>query len=111
MLIIWDLGPCFVKDIMIRIPSPKPHYNTISSLVRSLEEKDYVTHRVYGNTHQYFPLVDREDYKIQTLQKVVNNFFGNSYCSMVSYFVEKQKISPEELEDLMQEIQKGKQNE
>jgi predicted transcriptional regulator len=108
MQIIWDLGPCFVREVLEKVPEPKPHYNTISSLVRSLEEKGYLGHKAYGNTYQYYPLQPKEKYQGKELQKIVKAYFNNSYKSLVSFFAEEDKITEEELKEIMKEIRKGR---
>lgn len=108
MQIIWSLGPCFVKEILERVPEPKPHYNTISSMVRSLEQKGYIDHKAYGNTYQYFPVQQKEHFQDKALQKLVKNYFNNSYKSLVSFFAKEEKISEAELKDILQEIRKNK---
>ncbi len=109
MKVLWDMGEGFVKDMVELYPDPKPHYNTISSLVRLLEEKGFVGHKAYGNTHLYFPVVEMKDYRRSFIQNVVKDYFNNSYKQTVSLFIEEQNLSNEDLDELMELIQSKKQ--
>jgi len=111
MQIIWNLDRCFVKDIIEKMNEPKPAYTTVSSIVRILEGKGFVGHTAYGNTHQYHPVVPKEDYRKSTFKNFVQNYFDNSFKNVVSFLVEEKKLSKEELEDLsriLKEIKKEK---
>lgn len=100
MQIVWDLQLCFVNDIIEKLSHPKPAYNTVSTIVRILERKGFVSHNVYGNTHQYFPVVTKEDYSASLLKGIIQNYFGNSYKQMVSFFSKDKDISLKELEEI-----------
>ena len=104
--IFWKKGELFVKQILELYPEPKPHYNTISTMVRTLEEKGYIGYRIFGNTYQYYSLISKEDYNRKNLRNMVKNYFGNSYKRVVSALVEEEDISLEELKELIQEIEK-----
>ena len=108
MHILWRLKKAFVKDIMSEIPDEQPHYNTLSTIVRNLEEKGYVSHTAFGNTHQYFPVVDIEDYRKEFMHTAIHNFFGNSYKNVVSFFAKEEKISADELREILNLIEKEK---
>ncbi len=110
MKILWEMKEAFVKDMVEFYPDPKPHYNTISSLVRLLEEKGFVGHKAYGNTHQYFPIVDMKEYRKSFIKNVVKDYFDNSYKQTVSLFIEEQNLSKEDLDELMELIQSKKEN-
>src|SRR6056297_3304947 len=101
MKILWRLKKAFVKDIIEKYDDPKPHYNTISSLVRLLQNKGIVGYNQYGNTYQYYPLVTKEEYRRSFMKQVVNDYFDNSYKSAVAFFVKENDLSPEELEELI----------
>lgn len=105
----WDNGPMFVREIVEKCPDPKPHYNTVSTVVRLLEEKGFVDHKVYGSTYQYFAIISREDYKGRALRKVVSDYFDNSYTNVVSKLIEEENLSVDELKGLIEKIEKGKQ--
>jgi len=109
MKILWKIKEGFVKDMIEQYPNPKPHYNTISSLVRLLEDKGFVEHKAYGNTHQYFPLIIKQDYRKTYIKDVVKDYFDNSYKQTVSLFIEEQKLSDEDLEEIMELIKSKKQ--
>ncbi|MCD8164998.1 MAG: BlaI/MecI/CopY family transcriptional regulator [Bacteroides sp.] len=103
----WEKGPLFVKEIVGFYADPKPHFNTLSTIVRTLEEKGYLSHKVYGNTHQYFAIIDREEFGRQSLKGVVNKYFNDSYLSVVSTLVQKEDLSPEELKELADIVEKA----
>lgn len=109
MKILWKIKEGFVKDIVDLYPDPKPHYNTISSLVRLLEEKGFVEHRAYGNTHQYFPVISKHEYRKKFIRDVVKDYFDNSYKQTVSLFIEEQNLSKDELDELIHLIQTKKE--
>ena len=104
MQILWQLEKGFVNDIIKEMPVPKPAYNTVSTIVRILENKGFVAHKAYGKTHEYFPLTSREDYKEGSLNKLVNNYFDNSYKTLVSFFAKDGKISESELKEMKKMI-------
>ena len=107
MHIIWKLEKAFVKDVLAEIKEDKPHYNTLSTIVRNLEEKGYVAHNAYGKTHQYYPIVRLEDYKEKFMKAAIHNFFDNSYKNVVSFFAEEEKISVDELKEIIDLIEKN----
>ena len=108
MNIFWKKGELFVKQILELYPDPKPHYNTISTMVRTLEEKGFIGYKIFGNTYQYFPLITKEEYNRKNLRTMVKNYFGNSYKRVVSALVEEKDISLEELKELIHEIEKNR---
>ncbi len=114
MQILWKLEKGFVKDIIEGMPSPKPAYNTISTIVRILEKKGFVGHNAYGKTHEYYPLVSKKDYSGTFLKGFIKNYFGNSYRQMVSYFAKEEDLSVEEMESIISllsdELKKQKQD-
>lgn len=107
MHIIWRLQKAFVKDVLAEIGDDKPHYNTLSTIIRNLEEKGYVSHHAFGKTHQYFPVVEKEDYRKQFMSQAINNYFNNSYKNMVSFFAKEEKISVDELKEIISLIEKN----
>jgi BlaI family transcriptional regulator, penicillinase repressor len=108
MHILWKLKKAFVKDVLAEITEDQPHYNTLSTIIRNLEEKGFVSHNAYGNTHQYFPVVTMEDYRKRFMNTAIENYFNNSYKSMVSFFAQEDKISAEELREILEIIEKKK---
>lgn len=104
----WEKGPLFVKEMLAFYDEPKPHFNTLSTIVRGLEEKGYVAHKAYGNTYQYYAVVSREDFSRRTLRGVIGKYFNNSYLSAVSSLVQEEDISLDELKQLVKEVEEGK---
>ncbi|MDO4163385.1 MAG: BlaI/MecI/CopY family transcriptional regulator [Bacteroides sp.] len=108
MKFFWDKGPLFVKEIVAFYDEPKPHFNTLSTFVRGLEEKGFLGHKTYGNTYQYYAIVSEEDFRKRTLKGVISKYFNNSYLSAVSSLVKEEEISLDELKQLIAEVEKGK---
>lgn len=102
MLLLWQREKAFVKDLLEDFADPKPAYNTVSTILRILEEKGVVSHNAYGRAHEYFPIVSREDYKSGRMKELVRNYFGNSLQEMVSFFTRKEKLSLKEIDELME---------
>jgi predicted transcriptional regulator len=101
MEFFWKEGPLFVKQIMEYYNEPRPHINTLSTIVRNLEEKGYLGHRAYGNSYQYYPVVSKDEFKKKTLRNVISKYFNNSYLDVVSAFVNEEDISIDELKKLI----------
>jgi BlaI family penicillinase repressor len=108
MHILWKLKRAFVKDVLAEIKEETPHYNTLSTIIRNLEEKGYVGHDAFGNTHQYYPIIALEDYRKAFMSTAIENYFNNSYKNMVSFFAEEDKISAEELREILEIIENRK---
>ena len=108
MQILWKLEKAFVKEVMTEITEDQPHYNTLSTIIRNLEEKGYVSYNVFGNTHQYFPIIKMEDYRKRFMNSAIETYFDNSYKNMVSFFAEEQKISADELREILAIIENKK---
>ena len=106
MHILWKLKKAFVKEVLAEITEDQPHYNTLSTIIRNLEEKGFVSYKAFGNTHQYFPIVTMEDYRKRFMNTAIENYFDNSYKSMVSFFAEENKISADELREILDIIEK-----
>jgi len=106
MHILWRLKKAFVKEIMAEIAEEKPHYNTLSTIVRNLEEKGFVSYNAYGNTHQYYPIVTLETYRKKFMTAAIETYFDNSYLNMVSHFAKEEKISAAELREILAIIEK-----
>ncbi|MCB9231453.1 MAG: BlaI/MecI/CopY family transcriptional regulator [Bacteroidia bacterium] len=101
MNILWDLKQAFVKDIISKWPEePVPAYNTVSTIIRILEEKGFVDHEAFGRSHRYFARVKRGQYRSRLLNNVVENAFSGSLSSLVSTLVDNKEISDQELADL-----------
>ncbi len=106
MKILWKLEKAFVKEIKAQLKGDKPHYNTLSTIVRNLEDKNYVSHEAFGNTHRYYPLVTKEVYRKRFISNTLVDYYDNSYKSMVSFFAKEQKISIEDLREIIKLIEK-----
>ncbi|TWO34744.1 BlaI/MecI/CopY family transcriptional regulator [Seonamhaeicola sediminis] len=106
MQILWQLKKANVKSVIEQIPEPKPAYNTVSTIVRILESKGFVGYEKQGKGHVYFPVVEKQDYSNQTINKLVDNYFQGSFKSMVSFFVKKNDMSIKDLESVLKEINK-----
>ena len=104
----WDKGAMFVKELLELYADPKPHFNTLSTMVRTLESNGYVSHKAYGNSYQYFPVISREEYAGSSFKGIISNYFNNSYLNAVSALVKEEKISIEELKELIHQIENGK---
>jgi predicted transcriptional regulator len=105
MQILWKLKKAFVKEVLAEITEEQPHYNTLSTIIRNLEEKGFVSHNAYGNTHQYFPIVKMEDYRKRFMNTAIDTYFDSSYKNMVSFFAQEEKISAEELREILAMIE------
>lgn len=108
MHILWRLEKAFVKDVLAEITEDKPHYNTLSTIIRNLEDKGYVSYNAFGKTHQYYPIVNKEDYKKRFMTAAIDNYFNNSYKNVVSFFAKEEKISVEELKEIIALIENQK---
>lgn len=106
MQILWDRESAFVNDILAVLPEPKPAYNTVSTIVRILEQKGYLAHKAYGRSHEYYPIIDRESYTKDFMVNVLNNFFGGSASRMVSFLSSNESISLEETDEILKLLQK-----
>lgn len=101
MLVIWEKQKCFVKEIISELPEPTPAYNTVSTIVRILEKKEFVSYTAYGKTHQYYPIISKDDYMKLKTNNLVTNFFGGSAEAMMSFFVKEKNIDINEVDDLL----------
>ncbi|GGC61003.1 transcriptional regulator [Pedobacter quisquiliarum] len=108
MLILWDMKEALVKEVIEKMDPPKPAYNTVSTVIRVLEGKGFVDHKAIGNTHIYFPVITEEQYKHFAFDKVMNNYFENSYQSLVSFLVKEKNMDMDELDALIQMAEKLK---
>ena len=104
MQYVWDLKKAFLKDILEQFPEPKPHTNTVSTILKVLKDKDFVDYEVFGRQHQYFPLVSKDQYSGKSMKNLVRNYFEGSYTNAVSFLVQKNELSVEDLEMLLDEL-------
>lgn len=103
----WDNGPLFVRELRELYPEPKPHFSTLSTQVRMLEEEGFIGHKSYGPTYQYFAEVSRDEYKQRSLIGIIDKYFDNSYLSAVSALVKEEKITVQELKELIEMVEGG----
>jgi BlaI family penicillinase repressor len=108
MQVLWELRKAMVNDIIAKLPDPDLPYTTISSIVRILERKGFVDHKSYGKTHEYFPVISKEEYRKDQMKNFVKKYFDSSYKNVVSFFAENNDISPEELRDILVLIESAK---
>ena len=108
MQILWSLEKGFVRDIIDKMPEPKPAYNTVSTIIRILETKEFVSHKPEGRGYVYFPIIEKSNYSNQSLHKLMDGYFGGSFKSMVSFFVKENKMDITELEEILKEVHKKK---
>jgi BlaI family penicillinase repressor len=100
MQIMWQLNEAIVKEIIDKIPDPKPAYNTVSTVVRVLEGKGFIDHKAYGNSHVYYPVISEAEYKKFTFDKMMKSYFDDSYKSLVSFIADEKKLGIKELDEL-----------
>lgn len=108
MQVLWSLQEASVKDIIEQLEEPKPAYNTVSTIIRILETKEFVSHKTEGRGYLYFPLVPKSEYSNQSLHKLMNGYFEGSFKSMVSFFMKENKMDMKELEEIMKEVNQKK---
>jgi BlaI family penicillinase repressor len=106
MQVLWEIERGMVHDLLKKFPEPKPAYNTVSTIVRILEQKGFVGHKAYGRTHEYFPVISKSDYTKSYFRNFVTNYFGSSYKSLASFFASEGKLSMNELEEIRETIKK-----
>ncbi len=104
MHVLWELNEASVQEIINKLPNPKPAYNTVSTIIRILETKNFVSHKPKGRGYIYFPLIQKNDYSNQSLHKLVDSYFGGSFKNMVSFFVDKNDVDFKELDIIMKVI-------
>ena len=106
MQVLWKLDKAFLREIVEAMPNPKPHQNTVATLLKILVEKEFVAIEVLGRQHRYSPLVSKQDYSGKTIKQLAKNYFEGSFSNVVSYLVKEDNISVEELESLLKQIKK-----
>ena len=106
MQYLWEIENGFLKDILELFPEPKPHTNTVSTILKILMEKEFVGFKVHGRQHEYFPLISKETYSGKSMKSLVKNYFEGSYRNAVSFLIEKNEMSVEDLEMLLKELKK-----
>lgn len=108
MQVLWRLEKAFVKEILDHLPEPKPHYNTVSTVIRKLEDKGMVGHESFGKTHRYYPILKKEDYREEIVEGTVKQYFDNSFKDLVAHYAQSEQITPEELKEIIAMIEQKK---
>lgn len=108
MQVLWKLEKAIVRELVDALPEPKPHYNTVSTMVKILEEKGFVDHEKWGNMYRFFPIVSKDDYQAEEMDDLLEKYFDSSYTNLIAHFAKKEKISEEELKEILQLIQSKK---
>jgi predicted transcriptional regulator len=106
MKILWRIEKGFVKDVLEKMPEPKPAYNTVSTIIRILEKKGFVSYKAYGKTHEYFPIVDMTSYSNFYLKNFIGGYFGGSFQKLVSFFAKENEMDVKDFESLVQHVEK-----
>ncbi|QNF34014.1 BlaI/MecI/CopY family transcriptional regulator [Adhaeribacter swui] len=110
MQVVWQLQHAFVKDIIDALPEPKPHYNTIATMVKILTDKGFLNAEKIGNTYRYSPLITLAEYRQQDVAHIKSKYFGNSFSKMITHFAKEENLSNEELDELIRIINSQKSN-
>lgn len=108
MQVIWKLDKAFLKEIIDELPSPKPHSNTVATIIKILTEKEFVGLKVFGRMHQYYPLVSKDAYSKNSMKSFVKGYFEGSFSNAVSFMVKENNLSVEDLELLLKQLKKAK---
>lgn len=106
MQVFWARQHAFIKEIIPELPDPKPHYNSVATMVKILEEKGFLGHEDFGNIYRYYPRVSKEDYQKHAIKDIVQQYFDNSYSNMLAFFAKEQNLSEKELLELVDLIKK-----
>lgn len=107
MQILWEIKKGFVKDVLDKMPNPKPAYNTVSTIIRILEKKGFVSYKAYGKTHEYFPVIEKNHYRSFYLKSMIGSYFGGSFERLVSFFAKDSDMNIHEMEELLKNVQNG----
>lgn len=110
MQTIWKLDKAFLRQIIEDLPNPKPHQNTVATILKILVEKEFVAIEVYGRMHQYYPLISKDAYSKSTMKNMVKGYFEGSFSNAVSFMVKENNISIEELELLLKQLRSAQKN-
>ncbi len=108
MQVLWDLEKGFVKDVVDKLPEPKPAYNTVSTIIRILETKGFIDHKAFGKSHRYFPVISIAEYRSFATEKLLSGYFDNSLENMFSFFVKEKKLDLKEADEIPKLIEKLK---
>jgi len=108
MQVYWELEKAFIKEVIPHLPDPKPHYNSVATMVKILEEKGFLDHDTVGNVYRYFPVISRDDYQRHFMKDIVSQYFDNSYPRMLAFFAKEQNLSENELNEILQMIKSNR---
>lgn len=108
MQALWSLDRAFIKDIIEELPDPEIHYNTVATIIKILQKKNFVKHETLGNAHRYYAVVSKEEYQKQEIGTFISQYFNNSYKNLVAYFAEEDNINEDELQEIIELIKKNK---
>lgn len=106
MQALWQLDKAFIKDVVDALPGPKPHYNTVSTIIKILEDKGFVAHESFGKANRYYAVVEKDDYSKKSMKQFVKKYFEGSFTNMLSFFAKEKDISVKDLEELLNELKK-----
>ena len=109
MQILWDVKEGFVKDLLPHFPDPKPAYNTVSTIIRILEKKGFVDHRSFGKSHQYYPLMSREQYRNERFSSLMKDYFNDSMKQVLSHFGNSGSVNMKEADEIIRMMEEIKQ--
>jgi len=108
MQVIWKIKEGFIRDIMEAMPTPKPHQNTVATILKILMDKEFISIKIFGRQHQYYSLVAKDVYSKASMKSLVKSYFGGSFSEAVSFMVKENNISVEDLETLLQQLKKAR---
>ncbi|MBN8672073.1 MAG: BlaI/MecI/CopY family transcriptional regulator [Flavipsychrobacter sp.] len=107
MQALWQLDKAFVKDIVDLLPAPKPHYNTVSTIIKILCDKGFVGYESFGKSNRYYPLVQKDEYSKKTMNQFVSKYFNGSFAGMLSFFAQEKDITVQDLEAILKELKQS----
>lgn len=110
MQVLWQLEKAFVKELIEKLPEPKPAYSTVATIVRILQDKGFVGFEAFGKSHRYHPLITKDEYAARYMKNFVGRYFGDSFKRMVSFFVDRDNLSVEDLEEIQKLMKKDSGN-
>jgi predicted transcriptional regulator len=105
MQILWQIKKGFVKDVIAEMPDPKPAYNTVSTIIRILENKGFISHNSYGKTYEYYPIIERDTYRSFYLKNLLRNYFGGKFEQLVSFFAKDNDLNVEDMEEMLKHVE------
>lgn len=108
MQVFWELERAYIKEVIPHLPDPKPHYNSVATMVKILEDKGFLDHESVGNVYRYFPVISKEDYQHHAMKDIVSQYFDNSYPRMLAFFAKQQNLSESELKEILELIKSNK---